>query len=245
MNPEDQAKVIFDVLKQHLRESGIPYRELASRMEMSEANVKRIFSAESCSIEQLLRFCAAADLKFFDLMAVAARADAGSFRISNEAETYFFDHFDCFVFFRAVSTARSLDEALAKSTVPKENLRRFLKDLERLELIDRTKRGYVLRHKGYLSLSRTSKLRRKLEERWTPWFLSRILSKRDDQQHSIELFSTGLSEAHRGQLIEDLNRVLEKYREIGVADQGIGQRAFSPVAVCVGIGPYRVGLFDS
>ena len=48
---------LIDALKRLLRGQGLTYRELASRIKMSEAAVKRMFSLRAMSLQRLEQLC--------------------------------------------------------------------------------------------------------------------------------------------------------------------------------------------
>ena len=65
---------LTDALKRLLRSQGLTYRELASRLKMSEAAVKRMFSLRAMSLQRLEQICDVLDVGLSDLAAEAAKA---------------------------------------------------------------------------------------------------------------------------------------------------------------------------
>lgn len=53
------AATLVDVLKTELRSAGMPYRELAKRLKMSESNVKRMFSIGDMTLSRVEEICLA------------------------------------------------------------------------------------------------------------------------------------------------------------------------------------------
>jgi DNA-binding Xre family transcriptional regulator len=62
-----QIPVVCSTLKRLLRERGMTYRELARRLAMSEANVKRMFSQQALSLDRLEAVCNTLDLSLAEL----------------------------------------------------------------------------------------------------------------------------------------------------------------------------------
>jgi transcriptional regulator with XRE-family HTH domain len=62
-----QAVAIADSLKRALRARGITYAELARRIKMSEASVKRMFAKRTFTLARLDRICDAAGIDFAEL----------------------------------------------------------------------------------------------------------------------------------------------------------------------------------
>ncbi len=66
----DTSKLI-DALKAALKSRGWTYAELAKRLAMSEANVKRMFSRQAMTLQRLEEVCDAMDIDFFELAKLA------------------------------------------------------------------------------------------------------------------------------------------------------------------------------
>jgi transcriptional regulator with XRE-family HTH domain len=62
-----QSKLVLETLKRYLGHTGVTYRELARRLGQSEANIKRIFSQYSISLEALEAICEAVGIELLDL----------------------------------------------------------------------------------------------------------------------------------------------------------------------------------
>ena len=67
---------LIDTLKKLLKAQGITYADAAARLAISEASVKRLFSARTFTLARLDGFCRMLDIDFFDLAKLArGRAD--------------------------------------------------------------------------------------------------------------------------------------------------------------------------
>ncbi|WP_407352481.1 helix-turn-helix domain-containing protein [Luteimonas sp. R10] len=64
---------LVDALKRCLRAQGLTYRELAARLRLSEAAVKRMFSLRAMSLQRLEQVCDALDIGLAELSAEAGR----------------------------------------------------------------------------------------------------------------------------------------------------------------------------
>lgn len=62
-----QTTQIIDAFKRILKSRGITYRELAKKVGLSEASVKRLFSEQSFTLQRLEAFCDALEIDFFEL----------------------------------------------------------------------------------------------------------------------------------------------------------------------------------
>ncbi len=64
---------VIDSLKRLLRGQGLTYRDLATRLKLSEAAVKRMFSLRAMSLQRLEQICDALDVGLSELAAEASR----------------------------------------------------------------------------------------------------------------------------------------------------------------------------
>jgi|GEM_PF-5343082 len=243
MTARSELNTVFEALKAHLKSKRITYAELANRTHMSEANVKRIFSNQSCSLEQIVEMCSATGASFLDLISVANRRKAPTFKLDSEAEEYFLTHFDCFIFYRNLLACNDLQKFLSENHFSKSRVEGYLKELLNLNLVKKSDAGFDRVGIGYLDLSQCPRLTDRIKNEWVPWFFNKILDSDESRKYSIQFASTGLTEKHGQQLMEEVKNLLDRYKEIGFDDQRTSSE-FDPVGICIGIGPHRVGVFE-
>jgi DNA-binding Xre family transcriptional regulator/predicted transcriptional regulator len=244
MKPAQEIEATFSLLKTHLKSRKISYADLAKKLKMSESNVKRIFSTQSCNLETLSEICAAAETSMFELISTASRLEILSFHLSNEAETHFLNNFDHFIFFRKLSAANDIEAFIKKTELPKERLTSTLESLQKINLIRKTRTGHELTVSGYMDLSKNPALIKKLNDRWVPWFFDQVLKNNNKEEYFLRASSTGLSKAHKLQMLAEIQQLIDKYSDIGYRDQRMGSTDFEAVGLCIGVGPHRVGLFE-
>src|SRR5690606_20865095 len=81
-----QIPAVCDILKRLLRERRLTYRELAGRLAMSEANVKRMFSQRTMSLERLEAICATLELSLAELFAIVDSDERSITQLTPEQE---------------------------------------------------------------------------------------------------------------------------------------------------------------
>lgn len=68
-----RANYVFEALKAHYRARGLTYRDVARALKISEATVKRIFSARDCTLARLDQLCGVAQVELADIARGAPR----------------------------------------------------------------------------------------------------------------------------------------------------------------------------
>jgi DNA-binding Xre family transcriptional regulator len=77
---------LIDGLKRFLRAQDLTYRDLAARLRLSEAAVKRMFSRRAMSLQRLEQICDVLDIGLVELSAEAGRGRAPMATLSEEQE---------------------------------------------------------------------------------------------------------------------------------------------------------------
>lgn len=131
-----QIPAVCTVLKRHLRERGMTYRELATGLGMSEANVKRMFSQQAMSLERLESICHALDLTLAELFSMVDRDERSLTHLSlDQEEALASDTHLCLVAV-CVRDGWSFNDIVTRYAISEHQCIRLLARLDRLKLIE-------------------------------------------------------------------------------------------------------------
>ena len=78
---------IVDTLKKVVRMRGLTYAELAKRVGLSEASVKRLFSKRTFTLERLAQFCDALEIEVAELARMASGREGEATELTIAQET--------------------------------------------------------------------------------------------------------------------------------------------------------------
>ena len=81
-----QISLVYDTLKQCLREQRVTYKQLAKQLGVSEASVKRNFSLQAFSLDKLEQICEYLKLSLSDLFTMSQKQQAKISQLSEEQE---------------------------------------------------------------------------------------------------------------------------------------------------------------
>jgi len=81
-----QITTLCDTLKQLLKARNITYKDLAQALDLSEANIKRIFSNQSFTLERLEQICGLLELSFSDLFLLNTQKEHRLTQLTQEQE---------------------------------------------------------------------------------------------------------------------------------------------------------------
>ena len=82
-----ESTAIVQVLKRSLKTKGLTYKDIAKRVGLSEASVKRVFSAKTFTLQRLESVCAAIGMSMAELVRLASEThDSAPGSLSLEQE---------------------------------------------------------------------------------------------------------------------------------------------------------------
>src|SRR4029078_2175757 len=130
------AQQLIDTLKKLLKAQGLTYAAVATRVGLSEASVKRLFSARTFTLKRLETFCRFLDIDFFEL-ARLARSGADEVReMTAKQETALANDAKLLGVFYLLLSVWKAGDIVALYEISRPALTRLLVRLDRLGLID-------------------------------------------------------------------------------------------------------------
>ncbi|MGY5450926.1 helix-turn-helix domain-containing protein [Agarivorans sp. MS3-6] len=130
-----QLKQIRDTLKQVFRQQGLTYKDIAERLNMSEANIKRMFSTNSFSLERLEDMCHVVDLNLIDLFLLADQEKEKLTHLTREQEQELIDDHKLFLVAVCVRDSWTFKEIISKYAISEHEGIRLLARLDKLKMI--------------------------------------------------------------------------------------------------------------
>jgi transcriptional regulator with XRE-family HTH domain len=131
----DTARLI-DTLKKLLKAQGHTYADVARRVGLSEASVKRLFASKTFTLARLEAFCRVLDIDFFEL-AKLARGRADEVReMSERQEAALAGDARLLGVFYLLLSDWSVGDILASYALTRAEATRLLVRLDRLDLIE-------------------------------------------------------------------------------------------------------------
>ena len=157
----EQHSLLMNELKNILKTRGIHYSQLAQALKISESSMKRIMNASDGNISRIEEICNFLDISFSDLVVSCNANQKKEFLIEGELFKFFCENITYFNFFSALHEHDyDLEKLLLIHPLTKRSIRKYLKQLEKLKLIevhagDRIKSnvrgGLTIQEKGKLN----------------------------------------------------------------------------------------------
>ena len=135
MEPAIGVAELTAALKDCLRARGITYAELARRLRLSEASVKRVFSARTFTLQRLQAICSVLGIDFYELARLAHAHDRSDGRLGIEQERALAAQPKLLVLFLLLLNGWRRAQIVADYAFSRRECARLLAELERLDLV--------------------------------------------------------------------------------------------------------------
>ncbi len=131
-----QINQLIDILKLELKRHGITYKQLANKLDMSEASIKRLFSVKEMSLSRLESICHVVELNLSDLFELLDKKEARIKHLSLEQESLLVN--DELLMMIAVSVMNhwQFDEILEYYAISEHLLIEKLAQLDQMKLLE-------------------------------------------------------------------------------------------------------------
>ena len=130
-----QINQIRHTLKQLLRQQQLTYKDIAQKLGMSEANIKRIFSTNSFTLERLEQICEILQMSLSDLFIIAQKQTQQLTQLTKEQELELLADTKLLLVAVCVRDAWSFEEIIAHYQIDYHEGIRLLAKLDRLKII--------------------------------------------------------------------------------------------------------------
>ena len=224
----NQADAIIEGLKKALRLRGISYGDLARKLKLSEASVKRVFSNGTFKLERLANICDALEITFADLIRIAEIEQREStFEYSLVQEVFLAEHPKHLAFFDLLLNGHSPRNLIKTRKLSSKECAAYFRKLEELKLLE-----WLPEDKVKLLVSREVRwrkdgpLRKKYFEQAKNEFLGGGFH---DENEKFKFMMLKMTKANFQKASHQLERLTEEWtrnsnieRQMGVESESIG-----------------------
>lgn len=131
-----EQRKIQQVLKKLMKQKGLTYADVADKLEISEATVKRRLNGSDLSVQQLTEFSQVFSISFYELIELSKleQRDVHEFTVKQEAVLASAPV--VMKIFRSVLAGRSFAEVRQHLNLSEKDMRRFCRQLEEAGLVE-------------------------------------------------------------------------------------------------------------
>jgi len=239
-----EAAAIIDALKRNLKRRGITYRDVARKVGLSEASVKRVFASRTFTLQRLEAICAAVGLSVGELIrSVAAPQDPHSHYLSIEQEELLASDRRLLACFYLLLNGHGSPQILEKMQLSERELRSLYVKLDAAKLIHlepklkaRLRAGPVIswRAKGPVYALYEKMVKTEL-----------LQSEFQGPLEALHFRSAEISEASAKILTRKLEQLTRDFAELAALDVNLPANEKRSVALLLAFRPWVFSLFES
>jgi DNA-binding Xre family transcriptional regulator len=235
---------IMTSLKGIMKSRQITYRDLARRIGLSEASVKRIFSRGTLTLARLDAICQALEVGLSEVVRLASEhsADAPELLTLEQENALAADPklLTCFYLLANGRTGRDVSTQLGED---ERAVRRWMVRLDALRLIElRSKLRARTRAASVIAWRPDGPLRRRYESQIRQEFLQAAFSRSSEALHFL---SAELSDASCKVLLRKLERMAGEFRDLAELDRAVPPKDKRSMAVLLAVRPWVFSMFKS
>ena len=131
-----QTEALIDTLKQALRNQRVTYAEVAQKLDMSEANVKRMFATKRFTLERLEDICRLIQLELSDLFQLYEESRQRITTLTLEQEKELISDNKLLLIAVCVRNRLGFDDIINNYNISNTECIRYLAKLDKLKIID-------------------------------------------------------------------------------------------------------------
>lgn len=215
---------ITQALKLALKAQGMTYSNVAERIGVSEQTIKRLFKDKDCSLSRLTEVCDAIDISLYDLLEVAKEFSEPLISLSLEQETWLASHPSHFSFLFLLTAGYKTKDIQTRYNLDEVSLFRFLRDLDRQDLIELSAENHFkLKVEGKLLMRLNGKLGKLVRSR-NHEFIDFVFDHTDDERTMFCSSFRFMTPETLSALQHDMEALMKQYRKAAYQDEAIMPR---------------------
>jgi DNA-binding Xre family transcriptional regulator len=134
---KNNPDTLFSSLKQVLKSRGFSYKELAKKIGLSEAAIKRMFSEKSMNLQRLSEICNVLDISFYDLAKLTIEdGDLRDDQLTEEQELELIADRKAASLFYLLLNQWKISDIIREYNFSSTDIERLLIKLDKLKLIE-------------------------------------------------------------------------------------------------------------
>lgn len=233
----ENTAAFLDALKRSLKAKGITYRNLATRLDLSEASVKRVFAEGSLSLDRIGIILDALEMSFLDIAKLARPKgiDDGD-TLTFDQESVLAADVKLLSFFHLLLFGSSPEEIHAMYELSSRDAERYVRTLADLGLVKQRPNGTIKTLKSRnIRWRDDGPLRAAFGKKIRDDFLARAF---DGEREMMTFRTRSLTASSQALLKRRMEQILGELDSLSGVDTAAVKSQTRPVALLVAFGPF-------
>lgn len=238
-----QIALVSQTLKMLLKQNQITYKSLAEKLDMSEANVKRIFANASFTLERLAQICDLLGISLADLFSIAQQQSEKISQLNEEQEQELMANPRLLLVAICVRDGWKFTEIITYYNINEHECIQLLAKLDRLRIID------LLPNNHYRSLIAQ-------DFRWIPGgelekfmqqeVMVKFMAPKQNEPWTFRFYLRGRYSQTSIDIIQrKLNQVTQDAAQLNLEDQALPLDKRQHMGMLLAMRPWEPSLFEN
>ncbi|NTS75748.1 helix-turn-helix transcriptional regulator [Catenovulum sp. SM1970] len=233
---------ISQTLKKLLREKKITYRTLANELEMSEANIKRIFSTQTYSLDRLSQICQVIGLSLTDLFNLAEQQKLKISELTEEQEQELVSDHKLLLVAVCVKDAWQFEEIIEHYQIDQFECIQLLARLDKLKMIQLLPNN---RYKILISQDFRWRKNGPLERFMEKEVLTRFMQSKFDNEGDFRFYLRGTYSESSIEIIQrKLNLLMQEAAMLNQEDAKLPLNKRQHIGLLLAMRPWQLPIFE-
>ena len=237
-----QTPALIDILKQSLKTHRLTYADIASRLEMSEANVKRMFAKKRFSLHRFEQICELMQMEMSDLFVLYEASRQRINQLTEQQEQELVSDEKLLLVAVSVRNQLSFEQIVEHYQISATECIQYLAKLDRLKIIDLLPNNRIkLRIDEYFGWLPGGPIERFFEPVIQRQFLkSRFKGELEQRQFHFGLLGDTSSQI----MIEKLKSLAHEFTELHKRDLHLPLHKRHNQGLMLAMRPWHLDVFD-
>jgi DNA-binding Xre family transcriptional regulator len=238
-----QIALVSETLKKLLKQEQLTYRDIAQKLDMSEANIKRIFSTRSFTLDRLEEICELLSISLADLFAIAQQESEKISQLTHNQEQELLANPRLLLMAVCVRDGWKFSEIIDYYNVDELECIRLLAKLDKIRIID------LLPNNRYRSLIAQ-------DFRWIPGgvleqfmqkeVMVKFMAPKQNEPWSFRFYLRGRYSQSSVDIIQrKLKQVTQEAAQLNEEDQALPLHKRQHMGMLLAMRPWEPSLFEN
>ena len=237
-----QTTAIIQSLKMALKANGLTYRQVASRLELSEASVKRLFAEQNFSLQRLEQICQLVGMEISDLIKQMEAQQQQLSELTEEQEQELVLDIKLLLVAYVVINGLKFEDIVELYDLSETETIQYLAKLDRIKLIDLLPNNRIrLRISAKFAWRRNGPIQKFFTEHLQEDFLK---SRFDNREETFQFPSGMLSRASCTQLNRRITQLIQDFHSLNEQDRSLPLKDRFGYSLFIAFRRWRPDVFD-
>lgn len=237
-----QIKQVASTLKQLLKQHKITYRMIAQELQMSEANIKRVFATNSFSLERLEQICQIINLTLSDLFSLSEKQQQQLTELTLEQEQELIENPKLLLVAVCVRDYWRFEDIIDHYDIDLHECIQLMAKLDKIKLIQLLpNNNYKLLIAQDFRWISNGPLERFMEKE----VINRFMASKFDQEDSFRFYLRGRYSQSSVDIIQrKLNQITKDAAQLNIEDSNLPLEKRKHMGMLFAMRPWEPSLFE-